>query len=52
MASQTMRNDTMKVPGLDAPGVGKYEHERKTNFGYHQIQGGAPNNFLILTKNP
>ena len=32
-ASQTERNDTMVVPGSDAPGVGKYHHEEKTSFG-------------------
>ena len=36
-ASQTERNDTMVVPGSDAPGVGKYHHEEKTSFGQSQI---------------
>ena len=33
------------------PGVGDYNMKDHLTIGVNKIQGGAPNNFLILTKN-
>ena len=33
------------------PGVGDYNMRDHLTIGVQKIQGGAPNNFLILTKN-
>ena len=33
------------------PGVGDYNMKDHLTIGVQKIQGGAPNNFLILTKN-
>lgn len=39
------------IIGKDNPGVAQYNLTDHLSLGAHKIQGGAPNNFLILTKN-
>lgn len=46
------RNLDAQLVGKDNPGVGAYNIKEHLSFGNQKIQGGAPNNFLILTKNP
>lgn len=39
------------VIGKDNPGVAKYNLTDHLSIGVKKIEGGAPNNFLILTQN-
>lgn len=48
--SNTQRDLKFEI-GLKNPGVGDYNLKDHQAIGVQKIQGGAPNNFLILTKN-
>ena len=43
--------DLKIIVGKDNPGVGDYEMNDHKSIGIKKIDGGAPNNFLVLTKN-
>ena len=49
MQSVTNRKEIYQDPAM--PGVGNYNMSEHLAIGFQKIQGGAPNNFLILTKN-
>ena len=48
--SQTDR-DLKHIVGKDVPGPGAFNVNEHLSIGVQKIQGGAPNNFLILSKN-
>jgi hypothetical protein len=47
----TTERDLKHIVGKDNPGVGAFNIKDHLSIGVQKIQGGAPNNFLILSKN-
>jgi len=47
----TTDRDLKNIVGKNNPGVGDYELKDHKSIGVKKIDGGAPNNFLVLTKN-
>lgn len=47
----TTKRELDHLIGKDNPGVGQFNIKDHQSIGVQKIQGGAPNNFLILSKN-
>jgi hypothetical protein len=45
------RRELDHIIGKDNPGVGQFNIKDHMSIGVQKIQGGAPNNFLVLSKN-